>query len=137
MRKFIPTNESNSDLLPKRSTQFAAAYDLYAAHDINIYSGDTTLVKTGVSVSMYPDEWLEIKGRSGLAIKKGIIVGAGVIDADYKEEIGVIIHHYGDEPFQVRRGDRIGQAIFQRYLVTDDDQAEGERQGGFGSTGLK
>lgn len=100
-------------------------------------------MKTDVAAWMEDDEVFILKGRSGNAYKQGVLVGAGVIDADYyysmeKDEfgnIGVVIHNWTSEDLVVKKGDRIAQGIFVNYLVADDDEAGGARNGGFGSTG--
>lgn len=137
---------SDNAIVPTRGTSKAAGYDLYAAHDLVIKPGalkQDALVKTDVAAHMEDDECFVLKGRSGGAYKQGVLVGAGVIDADYyyneeKDEygnIGVVIHNWTTEDIVVKKGDRIAQGIFQNYLITDSDQAGGVRGGGFGSTG--
>ena len=80
--------------------------------------------------------------RSGLAYKKGIDVGAGVIDEDYRGEVGVILFNFGEEDFEVAPGDRIAQLILERIATPDvevvsDLDATDRGAGGFGSTGVK
>ena len=65
-----------------------------------------------------------------------IIYSVGVIDADYKDQILICYRNTGDEPFFIKRGDRIAQGVFVKFLKTDDDNASGERNGGVGSTGV-
>jgi dUTP pyrophosphatase len=129
--------EGNIDVrLPIRGSKKSAGYDLHTLVDITIAPGETGVIPTGVTAYMLDDEWLHLKARSGLSIKKGTIAGAGVIDSDYyPREIGVVIHNFGKKPLEFGKGDKIAQGIFQKYLLADDDEAEAERNGGFGSTG--
>jgi dUTP pyrophosphatase len=88
---------------------------------------------------MLPGEQVEIRPRSGLALHYTITVlnTPGTVDKDYEgKEIGVLLMNHGDEIFIVNIHDRIAQAVFMPFLVADDDQAEGERTGGFGSSGI-
>ena len=101
-----------------------------------------TLVKTGLKAYMQDDEMLLLYNRSSNPKKKGLIVSnsVGVIDKDYYENpdndghIMFAFYNIKEEDVVIKKGEAIGQAIFQKYLVTDDDVAEGERVGGFGST---
>jgi dUTP pyrophosphatase len=127
--------------LPVRSTEHAAGYDFQAAEDITI-SSFPVLVPTGVKVAMEPDVFLMLVSRSSGPIKKGLTMpnGVGVIDADYynnSDNEGEIFFQFMaiGEDVQIKKGDRVGQGIFMQYGVTDDDQATGTREGGFGSTG--
>lgn len=134
--------------LPKRSTKNAAAYDIEAASDVTIppYQPGIkpTLIPTGLKAYCGDDEWYMLANRSG-GPKKGFVMAnsIGIIDADYygnESNDGHFMFQYfnfGTEPLEVKKGDRIGQVIFMKYLITDDDQAEGVRTGGFGSTGDK
>ena len=132
--------------LPIRKTKFSAGYDIEAAEDTVIPSFkkgmNPTLVKTGLKVYMQDDEVLLLYNRSSNPKKKGLIMAnsVGVIDKDYygnPENDGHFMFAFfniKDEDIVIKKGEAIGQAIFQKYLVTDDDMAEGERSGGFGST---
>jgi dUTP pyrophosphatase len=129
--------DSVINYFPKRGTMQSAGYDLISRDKAVIHPGQTVLLRTGVTAFMLPDEWLHLKSRSGLSLKKGIIVGAGVIDADYyPNEIGVVIHNFGNESFEVNTGDRVANAIFSKYLLADKDNADTERTSGFGHTGV-
>ncbi len=132
--------------LPIRKTKFSAGYDVEAAEDCIVPSlkkgMKPTLVKTGIKAYMADDEVLIIANRSSNPGKKGLILAnsIGVIDKDYygnEDNDGHIMfafYNIKDEDIQIKKGDPIGQAIFQKYLTVDDDNAEGERTGGFGST---
>ncbi len=132
--------------LPIRKTKYSAGYDIEAAEDVVIPSfkkgTSPTLVKTGLKAYMQDDEMLLLYNRSSNPKKKGLILAnsVGVVDKDYYGNVdndGHIMfafYNIKDEDVEIKKGDAIGQAIFQKYLVTDDDAAEGERAGGFGST---
>ena len=132
--------------LPIRKTKFSAGYDFEAAEDTTIpvfKPGDNpTLVKTGVKAYMQDDEVLLLYNRSSNPKKKKLILanGVGVIDKDYygnpdnDGEIMFAFYNIGTEDIIIHKGEAIGQGVFQKYLITDDDNAEGERTGGFGST---
>ena len=101
-----------------------------------------TLVKTGIKAYMPNDEYLMLCNRSSNP-KKGLILanGVGIVDADYYSnpdndgEIMFPFINIGNDTVEIRKGDKIGQGIFMKYKTTDDDMADGERTGGFGSTG--
>ena len=132
--------------LPVRKTKYSAGYDIEAAEDIVIPSFKKgmkpTLVKTGLKAYMGEDEVLILANRSSNPGKKGLILSnsIGVIDSDYygnpdnDGHIMFAFYNIKDEDIEIKKGDAIGQAIFQKFLVTDDDIATGERKGGFGST---
>ena len=132
--------------LPIRKTKYSAGYDVEAAEDVVIPSFKKgmkpTLVKTGIKSYMQENEYLMLANRSSNPGKKGLILAnsVGIIDKDYygnpdnDGHIMFAFYNIKDEDIEVKKGDCIGQAIFQKYLVADDDNAEGERTGGFGST---
>ena len=132
--------------LPVRKTKYSAGYDIEAAEDVIVPSFkkgmNPTLVKTGIKAYMQDDEALILANRSSNPKKKGLILAnsIGVIDKDYygnpdnDGHIMFAFYNIKDEDVEIKKGDCIGQGIFQKYLVTDDDIATGERLGGFGST---
>ena len=132
--------------LPIRKTKYSAGYDVEAAEDIVIPSfkkgTNPTLVKTGIKAYMQDDEMLLLYNRSSNPKKKGLILAnsVGVVDKDYygnldnDGHIMFAFYNIKEEDVLIKKGEAIGQAIFQKYLTTDDDAAEGERIGGFGST---
>ena len=138
--------ENSNINLPVRSTKNSAGYDVEAAEDCVIPAfkpgQKPTLVKTGIKAYMESDEVLILANRSSNPGKKGLILAnsIGVVDSDYygnPDNDGHIMYaffNFKAEDVEIKKGDRIGQAIFQKYLVTDDDIAQGERTGGFGST---
>ncbi len=132
--------------LPIRKTKYSAGYDVEAAEDTTIPSfkkgTNPTLIKTGIKAYMQDDEMLLLYNRSSNPKKKGLILAnsVGVVDKDYygnpdnDGHIMFAFYNIKEEDIEIKKGEAIGQAIFQKYLVTDDDEAEGERKGGFGST---
>ena len=132
--------------LPTRKTKYSAGYDIEAAEDVVIPSFkkgiNPTLIKTGIKAYMQDDEVLYLYNRSSNPKKKGLILAnsVGVIDKDYygnpdnDGHIMFAFYNIKEEDIQIKKGEAIGQAVFQKYLITDDDKADGERIGGFGST---
>ena len=129
--------------LPKRSTKSSAGYDFYAMEDIICKPREITMVKTGIKAKMEDNEVLLLFNRSSNPKKKGLIIlnGVGVIDADYygntdnEGEIAGLFYNMRDEDVEIAAGEKIMQGIFVKYEKTEDDEAEGERSGGWGSTG--
>ena len=125
-----------------RGTSGSAGYDLAAAQSAVVPAHGKCLVKTGLSMALPPGCYGRIAPRSGLAWRKFIDVGAGVIDADYRGELGVILFNFGEEDFVINMGDKVAQLIFEKIKTpaireTNDleDTERGDR--GFGSTGIK
>ena len=129
--------------LPAPATPRSAGLDLKATEYAVIPAGGRALIKTGIKLAI-PDGFVGlICPRSGLALKHGVTVlnAPGVLDADYRGEVGVILANFGERPFFVEPGDRIAQLLIQPVvraeLVPVEKLSESERgQGGFGSTGV-
>ena len=128
--------------LPAYATAGAAGMDIVAAEDIALAPGARHAVATGFAIAIPEGYEVQVRPRSGLALKHGItcLNTPGTIDSDYRGEVKVILANLGDEAFQVTRGERIAQivpAAVTRAEVTEvdtlDDTARGA--GGFGSTG--
>jgi dUTP pyrophosphatase len=135
----------NADLpLPAYATKGAAGMDLLAAvtASVTVEPGRRTLIPTGLAVALPPGYELQIRPRSGLALRHGIVLpnAPGTIDEDYRGEIQVIVLNAGDAPFTVERGTRIAQAVLAPVVravwqeVASLD-ATARNAGGFGSTG--
>jgi dUTP pyrophosphatase len=132
---------SNSAILPKRGSEFAAGLDLYSPVSGTIEPSQRLLVPLDISIELPKGTFGHILPRSGLALKNGIHVGAGVIDEDYRGNVGVLLFNLGNVPFVFKEGDRIAQLVIKSYeninLVQKeklDDSSRGN--GGFGSTGV-
>ena len=135
--------------LPVRKTKHSAAYDIEAAEEVVLPSFQKgmkpTLIPTGLKAYMQSDEVLLIVPRSSGPKKQGISFphNVGVIDSDYynnpdnEGHIFVQCINLKDEDVVIKKGEAVAQAIFQKYLTVDDDNAEGMRTGGFGSTDRK
>ena len=129
--------------LPVRKTGRSCGYDIEAAEGVVIGPREVALVPTGLKAYMNDDEYLGIHVRSSVAVKHKVTLvnSQGIIDADYYGNpdndgaIAVPLINLGDAPFEIRKGERIAQGIFYKYLTVDGDAAKGERKGGFGSTG--
>lgn len=117
---------------PQKMTTMAAGQDVYAAEDKQIRPGETAKIRTGVAAAPPKGQYIQLKTRSGYALK-GLDVRGGVIDRDYDGEIQVILHNGTRQSVTIQRGERIAQAI----LKTSADQTYGNRHrsGGLGSTG--
>ena len=127
-------------LLPTKSHFDDAGYDLYASEDNVVVGRQRNTIKTGVSLEMPTYFAGLIWPRSGLSVRKGIDVLAGVIDSGYRGEIMVCLYNTSDEDVEIKRGDRIAQIIFQEVprvsLILSDSLGSSQRgSDGFGSTG--
>jgi dUTP pyrophosphatase len=128
--------------LPTRASAHAAGMDVVAAEDLSLRPGARHAIATGFAVAIPEGYEIQVRPRSGLAVKHGIIVlnTPGTIDADYRGEVKVILANLGNEPFEIRRGERIAQLVpapvqAARFaeVAELDDTVRGS--GGFGSTG--
>lgn len=133
---------SENATIPTQGTKFAAGYDLYAAEDEVVVCGTRKLIKTNISMDITPGYYGRIAPRSGLAYKSGIDVLAGVIDSDYRGDIGVILYNTDKNiDFEIKKGDRIAQIIFEACYSATLNIVENldntlRQSGGYGSTGL-
>lgn len=146
MRIQITKLPNSEDLpLPCYATENSAGMDLFSANsdDIIIKSGERALIKTGIAIALPAGFEAQIRSRSGLAIKNGVVVlnSPGTIDADYRGEIAVILINLGKEDFIVTRGMRIAQMVIASHEIAKLERVEKLSEtirglGGFGSTGL-
>ncbi|EFB29916.1 hypothetical protein PANDA_005926, partial [Ailuropoda melanoleuca] len=125
---------------PTKGSARAAGYDLYSAYDYTLPPMEKALVKTDIQVALPSGCYGRVAPRSGLAAKHFIDVGAGVIDEDYRGNVGVVLFNFGKEKFEVKKGDRIAQLICERIFYPEIEEVQvlddTERaSGGFGSTG--
>ena len=128
--------------LPVRTTEHASCFDIYADMDGVIPPGERLLVKTGLSVAVPPGFEVQVRSRSGLALKHGVMVlnSPGTVDADYRGEVGVILMNLGKETFGFKRGERIAQMGVYRVELCPIEEVEvldetARGAGGFGHTG--
>lgn len=130
-------------IIPSRSSELAAGYDLSAADDAIVPARGKALVMTDLVMAIPVGHYGRIAPRSGVAWKFFIDTGAGVIDSDYRGNVGVLLFNHSDKDFQVKAGDRIAQLILEKIstppvvvLGNDEDFEPTIRgSGGFGSTG--
>ena len=151
MQTFVPTLRFKKLVAhaaaPTKGSAGAAGYDLAAAQDVRIESKCRMLVKTGISIAVPMGTYGRIAPRSGLALKNGIDVMAGVIDSDYRGDVGVVLVNLGSQPFEIKSGDRIAQLVLERieHNATVEEVFEDELSNdatvrgasGFGSTGMR
>jgi dUTP pyrophosphatase len=128
--------------LPAYATDGAAGMDVVAAEDVTIAPGARHAVATGLAVAIPPGFEIQVRPRSGLALKHGITVPntPGTVDSDYRGEVKVILINHGATPFEIRRGDRIAQLVIApvlraTWLKVDELDETDRGEGGFGSTG--
>jgi len=130
--------------LPVRQTAGSAGYDLYSLKAGIIEPLSRLLIPTGLAIKLPKGTYGRIASRSGLSVKKGIEVGAGVIDSDYfPKPVGLVLYNHGNEPFVIEKHMRIAQIIVTQILTPEIkeivkliNEKKSERTGGFGSTGL-
>ncbi|KAF2324554.1 hypothetical protein GH714_015228 [Hevea brasiliensis] len=132
---------SEKAILPTRASPLSAGYDLSSATEAKVPGRGKALIPTDLSIAIPEGTYARIAPRSGLAWKHSIDVGAGVIDADYRGPVGVILFNHSDVDFEVKVGDRIAQLIIQKIMTPDvveveDLDATVRGEGGFGSTGI-
>ena len=148
MAKFEKVNRIKEDIkLPERSTKFSAGYDFYAIEDILVPGkGVITYVKTGVKIKLAEDEFLMLCNRSSNPKKKELILmnGVGIVDSDYygnpdnDGEICFAFSSLNETGSFIKKGDKIGQGIIQKFIKVENDYSSNPtaiRVGGFGSTG--
>ena len=128
--------------LPERSTKFSAGYDFINPERVELEPHKIYYVKTGIKADMEEDEVLILANRSSNPKKKNLVLinGIGIIDKDYynnpdnEGEVAFAFVNISNETIVIESGEKLGQGMFVKYLITEDDRAEGVRNGGFGST---
>ena len=147
MRRFEVVNKQNiigsSDVkMPKRATKHSCGYDFYSPVDVNINPGESMLVFTNIKAQFAQDEALFLFVTSKMG-KRHIVLanGTGLVDCDYygnqdnDGNIGFRLLNLGNEIYQIKQGDKIGQGVFMHFLTVDDEEEiTVKRTGGFGST---
>ncbi|MHC4481170.1 MAG: dUTP diphosphatase [Planctomycetota bacterium] len=146
VRVLLKRKEGCGDLpLPEYKSAGASGMDLHAAvdGDLVIEPGHVRLVPTGIHIAVPPGYEAQVRPRSGLALNHRVTVlnAPGTVDSDYRNEVGIILANFGEQPFTVTRGMRIAQMVVcrvhQAELVEVEELDQTDRHlGGFGSTGL-
>lgn len=139
--EFIKYNENNITL-PKRATRTAVGYDFYSPIDAVVDAGESLLIWTNVKAQFSDDEGLILAVTSGMGKNNITLANAiGVIESDYYSNVsndgnlGFRLHNFGKETYEIKKGDKIGQGFFFKFLTVDNEVAPTEvRKGGFGST---
>ncbi|WP_324697009.1 dUTP diphosphatase [Novosphingobium aerophilum] len=138
--KILPHGEGLA--LPAYATDGAAGMDVVSAEDVTLAPGGRHAVATGLAMAIPPGFEIQVRPRSGLALKHGISVpnSPGTIDSDYRGELKVILINHGAQAFEIRRGDRVAQLVLApvtraAWLTVDELEATERGEGGFGSTG--
>lgn len=147
MRKFKFVKDEfrkyKKSFLPKRATEKSAGYDFITPVDIIIEPNSTSeLIFTDIKAEMESDELLTLHIRSSIGMKKNLALAntTGIIDSDYYENpdndgnIGFKLRNLSDKRVEIKKGERVVQGIFMKYLKTDDDMTTTDRTGGFGSS---
>ena len=129
-----------SATIPTRATNTDAGYDLYADQQGIIPAGERKVVGTSIAIAIPPGHYGRVAPRSGLAVKKGIDVLAGVVDSGYRGEVGVVLQNLSKEDFTFEKGDRVAQLIVEQcfsigWVELDELEDSTRSDGGFGSTG--
>jgi len=128
--------------LPRRGSDGAVGYDVCSDESLILLPGRRALVGTGLALVLPVGTYGRVAPRSGLAVKHGIHVGAGVIDPDYTGELRILLFNHGEDAFEVKRGDRVAQLILEKCETPEVEEVMGTLEetdrgvGGFGSTGV-
>ncbi len=127
-------------VLPKRGSALAAGLDVCSIEDVEIQPKQRALARTGLAVAIPPGFYGRVAPRSGLAVKQGLDVLAGVIDSDYRGEVCIVLYNTGDDAIVLPAGSKICQLILEQIITPEaawvndlDETARGAA--GFGSTG--
>ena len=141
---FLAYKDAPNAIIPSRGSAGAAGYDMSSIEHKTVPARGSVLISTGIRIQIPNDCFGHILPRSGLAVKHGIHVGAGVVDSDYTGIIHVLLFNHKDVDFEVQPGDRIAQLVLQRIYLpewkevnTQEELTSTERgDAGFGSTGM-
>jgi dUTP pyrophosphatase len=142
--KFMRLPHGQSTPMPKYATEHAAGMDVCAAEELVLQPGHRHAVATGFAIEIPHGYEVQVRPRSGLALKHGItcLNTPGTIDSDYRGEVGVIVANLGQEPVEIARGDRIAQLVLApvaavRWQEVAELTASERGEGGFGSSGRR
>jgi len=135
---------SDDAIIPKYAHDTDAGMDIYSVKDYVLKPMHRMIIKTGLKIEIPKGYEMQIRPKSGLALKNGITLpnSPGTIDADYRGELGVILINLGSQPYKIEKGQKIAQAVFNKIekarLIESKELNRTRRgEGGFGSTGLK
>ena len=135
---------NNEAIIPQYARKGDAGMDLFSISEHILKPGERCLVATWLSFEIPEGYEVQIRPRSGLALKKGIslVNSPGTIDAGYRGEIGIIIINHGREDFEIKKGDKIAQAVINKFETGEIEEVEelensDRGEGGFGSSGTK
>jgi dUTP pyrophosphatase len=141
--KTVYIKRDSDAIEPTYATAGAVGADLCSAEEVSIMPGDRLLVHTGVYLEIPVGFEVQVRPRSGLALKHGITVvnSPGTIDSDYRGEVGVVLINHGKDVFKIKKGDRIAQLVLNEVhrmaFVEIQELSETQRgEGGYGSTGV-
>ena len=131
---------SDTAIIPTRGSEVSAGWDLYASQEVVVPARGKAIIATDIAIAVPVGFYGRVAPRSGMAWKKHTDIGAGVIDADYRGPIGVVMFNHSDEDLQIESGDRVAQLVIEQISMAPlteveslDDTERGE--GGYGSTG--
>ena len=129
------------EFLPVYKNDGDAGADLKSMKNITVKSEETVVIPTGIRMSIPEGYEAQIRPRSGLAAKQNVMAILGTIDSPYRGEVGVIFHNFGKEKFEIKKGDRIAQIVFNKvekaeFLLVSELDKTVRGNGGFGSTGI-
>lgn len=131
---------SDTATIPTRGSEVAAGWDLYASQELVVPARGKAIITTDIAIAVPVGFYGRVAPRSGMAWKKHTDIGAGVIDADYRGPVGVVMFNHSDEDLQIEVGDRVAQLVIEQISMAPltevdslDDTERGE--GGYGSTG--
>ena len=136
---------SENAKLPEKATTYSACWDLYSPEDYVIPAHKNFLIKTDIAVA-WSDEsyYMQLLSRSGMGYKNNVVVQCGVIDFDYRQNIGVLLQNNSDVDFIVKKHDRIAQYTYlknepktETFMVSEFSKIDSNRTGGYGSTGFR
>lgn len=136
-----PADTYSKIKLPRRATRLSAGYDFYSPFSFELDPGETIKIETGIGIILDEDKFLMCVPRSGLGIRYHLVMDntVGIIDADYSGaknggHVMAQLTNLGAKHLRIEKGEAFMQGIILPYFKTDDDDADGERTGGFGST---
>lgn len=136
--RFAKTHEDA--VLPRKNHSDDAGWDIFSVEDKIIASNSKEVINVGLRLAyLEPGYWIRVASRSGLSFKSGILAHPGVIDTGYRGDLGVLLYNHSDQPYEVKKGDRVAQIVVHFNIDLDvewgiiEESNRGEK--GFGSSG--